>query len=164
MNGGAWETRRERSGDDEGAAMRRPPVAPRAGAHPADETLASLLDDEEATAAAAGSAALRAHVAACARCTRRLEELRALRRWLREGAAAEAAPSHDLAHMAAAASPLAALFATAVHTAGYLAVTGLIAWIVYRKVGLSVLRKAWLNVDALWAIALVATGVITFLM
>jgi hypothetical protein len=74
------------------------------------------------------------------------------------------APSHDLAHMAAAASPLAALFATAVHTAGYLAVTGLIAWIVYRKVGLSVLRKAWLNVDALWAIALVATGVITFLM
>ena len=80
--------------------MRRPPVAPRAGAHPADETLASLLDDEEATAAAAGSAALRAHVAACARCTRRLEELRALRRWLREGAAAEAAPSHDLARPA----------------------------------------------------------------
>jgi hypothetical protein len=72
-------------------------------------------------------------------------------------------PSGDRAHLAAA-SPLAGLFATAVHTAGYLAVTGLLAWIVYRKVGLAVLRKAWLNVDLLWAMALVATGVITFLM
>ena len=67
------------------------------------------------------------------------------------------------AHMAAA-SPLAGLFATGIHTAGYLAVTGLVAWIVYRKVGLAVLRKAWFNVDLLWAIALIATGVITFLM
>jgi hypothetical protein len=66
--------------------------------------------------------------------------------------------------MAAVTSPLAGLFATAVHTAGYLAVTGLIAWIVYRKVGLAVLRKAWFNVDTLWAVALVGTGVITFLM
>jgi len=69
----------------------------------------------------------------------------------------------DHAHMAVV-SPLAGLFATAVHTAGYLAATGLLAWIVYRKVGLAVLRKAWFNVDLLWAMALIATGVITFLM
>jgi hypothetical protein len=74
------------------------------------------------------------------------------------------AASRAHAHMAAVTSPLAGLFATAVHTAGYLAVTGLIAWIVYRKVGLAVLRKAWFNVDTLWAVALVGTGVITFLM
>lgn len=72
------------------------------------------------------------------------------------------AASHDHAYVTA--SPLAGLFATAVHTAGYLAVTGLVAWIVYRKVGLAVLRKAWFNVDLLWAVALVATGVVTFLM
>jgi hypothetical protein len=72
--------------------------------------------------------------------------------------------SHDHVHMVAAASPIAGLFATAVHTAGYLAVTGFIAWIVYRKVGLAILRKAWFNVDLLWALALIATGVITFLM
>jgi len=57
-----------------------------------------------------------------------------------------------------------ALLATAMHTAAYLAVTGLAAWVVYRKVGLGVLRKAWFNLDLLWALALVATGVITFLM
>jgi hypothetical protein len=67
-------------------------------------------------------------------------------------------------HMAALMTPLGALFATAVHPAGYLAVTGLVAWIVYRKVGLAVLRKAWFDVDTLWAVALVGTGVLTFLM
>jgi hypothetical protein len=86
---------------------------------------------------------------------------------LLRGSTAEASSGmagHDHAHLTAAASPLAGIFATAVHTAGYLAVTGLIAWIVYRRVGLALLRKAWFNVDLLWAVALVATGVITFLM
>jgi hypothetical protein len=66
-------------------------------------------------------------------------------------------------HMSAAASPMAGLLATGAHTAGYLAVTGLIAWVVYRKVGLAILRKAWFNVDLVWAAALVVTGVITVL-
>jgi hypothetical protein len=80
--------------------MRRSPVAPRAGAHPTDEALASLLDDEEAAATTAAAAALRAHVAGCLVCTRRLAALRAVRRWLREGAETEAEPSRDLARLA----------------------------------------------------------------
>jgi hypothetical protein len=48
--------------------------------------------------------------------------------------------------------------AVIVHTAGYLVVTGLVAWIVYEKLGLALLRKAWLNLDLVWAIALIATG------
>ena len=64
-------------------------------------------------------------------------------------------------HMSAAASPMAGLLATAVHTVAYVAVTGLIAWVVYGKVGLAILRKAWFNVDLVWAAALVVTGVIT---
>jgi len=67
-------------------------------------------------------------------------------------------------HMSAAASPLTALLATAVHTAAYLAVTGLIAWVVYTKFGLAILRKAWLNLDVVWAGALVVTSVVTLLM
>ena len=67
-------------------------------------------------------------------------------------------------HASAAASPLAALVATAVHTFAYLAVTGLIAWVVYSKFGLAILRKAWLNVNLVWAAALVVTSVITLLM
>jgi hypothetical protein len=67
-------------------------------------------------------------------------------------------------HTSAAASPLAALLATAVHTTAYLAVTGLIAWVVYSKLGLAILRKAWLNLNLVWAAALVVTSVVTLLM
>jgi hypothetical protein len=66
-------------------------------------------------------------------------------------------------HHTSAASPLAALVATAVHTIAYLAVTGLIAWLVYSRFGLAILRKAWLNLDAVWAAALVVTSVVTLL-
>src|SRR5262249_26279715 len=83
------------------------------------------------------------------------------------GSGAEAyggTPGHDHAPMGGAVSPVAGFFAAAIHSAAYLAVTGLIAWIVYRKVGLGILRKAWFNVDTVWAVVLVATGLITFLM
>ena len=53
------------------------------------------------------------------------------------------------------------LMAALVHTAGYLLVTGLIAVIVYERVGLRFLRTMWLNLDLVWAIALVITGVAT---
>ena len=73
--------------------------------------------------------------------------------------AAEQMAGHP--HTSVAADPLAALLATAVHTAAYLAVTGLIAWVVYSRLGLAILRKAWLNLDLVWAAALVITGVVT---
>lgn len=66
---------------------------------------------------------------------------------------------HDT--MIASASPLTGLAATTVHTIGYLAVTGIVAWIVYAKLGLALLRTAWFNLDLIWAVALVATGVAT---
>ena len=67
------------------------------------------------------------------------------------------------AHMSAAAGPAAAMLATAVHTAAYLAVTGLIAWVVYSKLGLAILRKAWLNLNAVWAAALLVTSLIALM-
>ena len=65
-------------------------------------------------------------------------------------------------HMLPTASPLVGILATGVHTIAYLAVTGLIAWVVYRKLGLSLLRKTWFNFDLLWAAALVVAGLVTF--
>ena len=53
--------------------------------------------------------------------------------------------------------------AALVHTAGYLLVTGAIAVIVYEKVGLRFLRSMWLNLDLVWAVALIVTGVATVL-
>jgi hypothetical protein len=51
------------------------------------------------------------------------------------------------------------VWASLVHTAGYLVVTGLLAVIVYEKVGVRFLRKAWLNFDLVWSVALIFTGV-----
>jgi hypothetical protein len=67
-------------------------------------------------------------------------------------------------HMAATTGPIAGMLATVVHTAAYLAVTGLLAWVVYRKLGLAVLRKAWFNFNLVWGAALVGTGLFTLLM
>jgi hypothetical protein len=53
------------------------------------------------------------------------------------------------------------LLAVAIHTFGYLLLTGAIAWIVYTKVGLSILRQAWVNLDFIWATALIATAGLT---
>ena len=51
------------------------------------------------------------------------------------------------------------LWATALHTAGYLLVTGVLAVVVYRKLGLRLLRTMWINLDLIWGVALVVTGV-----
>jgi hypothetical protein len=56
------------------------------------------------------------------------------------------------------------VLAALVHTAGYLLVTGVIAVIVYERVGLRFLRKAWVNLDLVWAVALVMTGVATIVL
>jgi hypothetical protein len=53
--------------------------------------------------------------------------------------------------------------AVGTHTFGYLLVTGLIAWVVYRKIGLAILRRAWFNVDRVWAVSLILTACLTFL-
>jgi hypothetical protein len=66
-------------------------------------------------------------------------------------------------HISQVAGPLVGILATVVHTVAYLAVTGLLAWVVYRKLGLALLRTAWLNFDLVWATALVATGLVTLL-
>jgi len=51
--------------------------------------------------------------------------------------------------------------AVLIHTLAMLLVMGIVAVVVYEWVGVGVLRRAWLNADLLWAIALVAAGVVT---
>lgn len=63
-------------------------------------------------------------------------------------------------HMAIGVSPWTGVAATLIHTFGYVTVTALIALLVYRKFGLTMLRKAWLNLDLVWALALLVTGAI----
>jgi len=63
---------------------------------------------------------------------------------------------------ATATDPWLGVLALLLHSAAYLSVLALAAWIVYRKVGLAVLRTAWFNLDWFWAVALVVTGVLVF--
>jgi hypothetical protein len=68
-------------------------------------------------------------------------------------------------HMpAAGAGAGAALFATGLHAAGYLAVTAFIAVLVFEKLGVGILRRAWFNVDLIWSAALIATGTLTLML
>jgi hypothetical protein len=53
--------------------------------------------------------------------------------------------------------------AVGLHTLSYVLVSTLIAWVVYRKLGVAFLRVAWFNLDWLWAGALVITGVLVVL-
>jgi len=67
-------------------------------------------------------------------------------------------------HLSQAVSPLGGTLATALHTAAYLAVTGLFAWVVYCKLGLAILRATWFNFNLVWGAVLLATGLFTLLM
>lgn len=50
------------------------------------------------------------------------------------------------------------LAASAVHTIAMVLTGGAIAWGVYRYLGLALLRRAWVNLDLLWAVLLIAVG------
>ena len=58
----------------------------------------------------------------------------------------------------------AAFFATGLHAVGYLVVTAFVAVLVFEKLGVGILRRAWFNLDLIWSAALVATGTLTLMM
>ena len=66
-------------------------------------------------------------------------------------------------HMAAAHAHTVAqaIAVVLVHTGAMIAVTGAIAILVYEWVGLAILRSAWINLDTIWAGALVAAGILS---
>lgn len=54
--------------------------------------------------------------------------------------------------------------AVGVHTLSLLAVAGGVAIIVYEKVGLALLRGAWVNLDLVWSLALLGAGTATLVL
>jgi hypothetical protein len=62
-------------------------------------------------------------------------------------------------HAESGALPL-ALAVIWVHSLAMLVATGIIAIVVYEWVGLAFLRRGWINLDLLWTVGLVATGLI----
>ena len=80
-----------------------------------------------------------------------------------DGAAAAGAGHADHTPAHAPLSIADGLSATLVHSGGYLATTGVLAVVVFERTGLGILRRAWINVDLIWAVALVVTGICTCL-
>ncbi len=66
--------------------------------------------------------------------------------------------------LVAAQGPLQVGGAILVHTSGHLLVTLMIAMIVYEKIGVAILRKAWFNLDLVWTFALMLSGVLILLL
>jgi uncharacterized membrane protein len=73
------------------------------------------------------------------------------------------AHAHGTHHAAKAGSAtvLADLAMVGLHTLAMFAVMAAVAVVVYEKLGVLILKRAWFNVDVLWAGALVGAGVIT---
>jgi len=70
-----------------------------------------------------------------------------------------ARPSCHAAAGLALAGPADYVVAALVHTLAMLATAGSVALVVYHKLGVALLRRAWFNLDGLWALALIAAGV-----
>jgi hypothetical protein len=73
------------------------------------------------------------------------------------GHASPATP-HEAALAGQLVGDAAVVVAPLVHTLGYLVTTVALAAIVYEKVGLRILRRAWINLDVLWAAAMIAAA------
>jgi hypothetical protein len=59
--------------------------------------------------------------------------------------------------------PSGGLALVAVHTFAMFLVMGAVALVVFETVGVGILRRAWVNVDVIWAGALVVAGVLTII-
>ena len=68
-----------------------------------------------------------------------------------------ATPAQELT---ASGSLLIALAAVGVHTLSMLATTCLVAVVVYECFGVAFLRRGWINLDLIWTMALLVTGLI----
>jgi hypothetical protein len=80
-----------------------------------------------------------------------------------EGVSSASAHAAHLGHvghqpMAANEALLPTLAAVGLHSLAMLAVAGVLAVVVYQKVGVEVLRRAWVNLDFIWVGALVVVG------
>ncbi len=82
-----------------------------------------------------------------------------------EGVASVSAHAGHLSHVghqppAGRDALLPALAAVGLHSATMLAVAGVVAVVVYQKLGVEVLRRAWVNLDVIWVGALAVAGAV----
>ncbi|GAA0606407.1 hypothetical protein GCM10009416_49460 [Craurococcus roseus] len=68
---------------------------------------------------------------------------------------------HEAAGMLIGAELGTALAVSVVHAAAMVAAAGLLAWLVYRHLGLKFVSRSWFNLDAAWAASLILVGTLS---
>jgi hypothetical protein len=68
---------------------------------------------------------------------------------------------HAMVSSSVTTSSLSVGLAVSVHTLGMFLTMAVVAWVVYTRLGLMVLRKGWVNFDLIWAAALILVGGLT---
>jgi hypothetical protein len=75
---------------------------------------------------------------------------------------AQASSDHELQHVQTAALSIpGSALALSLHVATMILVMGVVAVVVYERLGVAILRQAWLNTEWLWAGAFILAGLIT---
>ena len=54
-----------------------------------------------------------------------------------------------------------AVLVSVVHSVAMIVAGGLLAWLVYRYLGLKFVSRSWFNLDAIWALSLILVGALT---
>jgi hypothetical protein len=54
-----------------------------------------------------------------------------------------------------------ALLVSVIHSVAMIAAGGLMAWLVYRYLGLKFVSRNWFNLDATWAVSLILVGALS---
>ena len=59
--------------------------------------------------------------------------------------------------------PIVSAAVVLLHTGAMFVVMGIVAVVVYEWIGLQILRSAWINLDTIWAGALIAAGILSLI-
>jgi hypothetical protein len=72
--------------------------------------------------------------------------------------AAELDKAHEAVSTLINASLGMAVLVSVIHSVAMIAAGGLLAWLVYRYLGLKFVSRSWFNMDAIWAVSLILVG------
>jgi hypothetical protein len=75
--------------------------------------------------------------------------------------AADLDTGHEAAGALINANLAMALLVSVVHSVAMIVAGGLLAWLVYRYLGLKFVSRSWFNLDATWAFSLVLVGALS---
>jgi hypothetical protein len=70
-------------------------------------------------------------------------------------------PGHQAARALIGANLGMALLVSIIHATAMISVGGLLAWLVYRYLGLKFVSRSWFNLDAIWASSLILVGALS---